>query len=549
MSEETRNTTEEKQDAGGEKPPPPKTPSLFRNYVSFIGAAIVAASLTSITLLFLIELTATNNNPYLGILTYIILPGFLVFGLFVVLLGMLRERRRRRRSLASLSAYPVLDLNDPRRRRVFLGFVGLVFVFVFMSAFGSYRAYEHTESVAFCGQTCHTVMKPEFTAYLAGAHARVRCVECHVGSGAGWYVKSKLSGAYQLYSVAFNKYPRPIKSPVHDLRPADETCAQCHWPAKFFGAQLKVFNRFAYDEGNTLRQTRMLINTGGGDPATGQVAGIHWHMNIANEITYVSTDEQRQVIPWVRMKGRDGTVREFHLDGARLTPEQVASKEARRMDCVDCHNRPAHVYVPPDRAVNDSLAAGKIDPALPFIKRQAVEVLTKGYSANDEAVAAIASGLEGFYRQSYPEVYAQKGGSIRGAVAEVQRIYQTYNFPEMKTDWQTHPDNLSHFYYRGCFRCHDGRHKSDDGRVIRNECNVCHTVLDQSEGGRKIAAEDGKFRHPVNIGDLSGMSCTACHKHTRAFQHPVNLGDLSQFKCVDCHAGKNWALEAADAVR
>jgi hypothetical protein len=266
-------------------------------------------------------------------------------------------------------------------------------------------------------------------------------------------------------------------------------------------------------------------------------------MNVANEITYVSTDSQRQVIPWVKMKSRDGTVREFHLEDARLTSEQVAAGETRRMDCVDCHNRPAHVYVPPDRAVNDSLNAGKLDPALPFIKRQAVEVLTKPYQTEDEAVAAIGRDLEGFYRQNYADLYAQRTDAVRAAVAEVQRIYQTYMFPEMKTDWKTHPDNLSHFYYQGCFRCHDGKHKSDDGRVIRNECNICHTVLDQTEGGQKLTLQDGKFQHPVNIGDLSGMSCTACHKHTRAFQHPVNLGDLSQFKCVDCHAGNNWTLD------
>ncbi|HYY97876.1 MAG TPA: NapC/NirT family cytochrome c [Pyrinomonadaceae bacterium] len=536
-----------KEDAGaGAAATAGKPPSVFRNYVSFAGTAVAAAGFVSIVLMLMMEFMGgdeSGGNPYTGIFTYILFPSVMGFGLTVFLLGGVWERRRRHKMRPDeIGRYPVLDLNDPRRRRIFVTFLLLSFIFLFMSAFGSYRAFEHTESVQFCGQTCHSVMKPEFTAYKAGAHARVKCVECHVGPGADWYVKSKLSGAYQLYSVAFNKYPRPIKTPVHNLRPAQQTCEQCHWPAKFFGAQLKVFNRFAYDEKNTLRQTRMLINTGGGDPATGQVAGIHWHMNIANEITYVSTDSQRQVIPWVRMKSKDGTVREFRLEGVNLTPEQMAAGETRRMDCVDCHNRPSHVYVPPDRAVNESLTAGRLDTSLPYVKRQAVEVLTKGYQTEDEAVASIGRNLEGFYRQNYPDLYAQKGDAVRAAVSEVQRIYQTYNFPEMKTDWKTHPDNLSHFYYQGCFRCHDGKHKSDDGRVIRNECNVCHTVLDQTEGGTPVAIQDGKFRHPVNIGDLSGMNCTACHSHTRAFQHPVNLGDLSQFKCVDCHAGKNWAV-------
>jgi hypothetical protein len=549
MSETNERDEKNERDAAGEASAPPvaKRPSVFRNYISFAGGTIAAAGFVSIALMILLEFAggdAHGHNPYTGIFTYIIFPSIMGAGIALFLLGGAWERHRRHKVRPDeIGRYPVLDLNDPRRRRSFVVFLLLAFVFLFMSAFGSYRAFEHSESVQFCGQTCHTVMSPEFTAYNASPHARVKCVECHVGPGADWYVRSKLSGAYQLYSVAFNKYPRPIKSPVHNLRPAQQTCEQCHWPAKFFGAQLKVFSRYAYDEQNTKRETRMLINTGGGDPATGQVAGIHWHMNIANEITYVSTDGQRQVIPWVRMKSRDGQVSEFHLEGARLAPGDVGGHEVRRMDCVDCHNRPSHIYVPPDRAVNDALNAGKLDPSLPYIKRQAVEVLTKGYETTEEAVASIARDLEGFYRQNYADVYAQKPDAVRAAVAEVQRIYQTYIFPEMKTDWKTHPDNISHFYYQGCFRCHDGKHKSDDGRVIRNDCNVCHTVLDQTEGGRHVALREGKFQHPVNLGDLAGTNCTACHKHTRAFQHPVNLGDLSRFKCIDCHAGKNWTLE------
>src|SRR6266542_6861237 len=270
-----------------------KPPTLFRNYISLMGAAIATASLVSVVLL---------------------------FGLAVVLLGMFLERRRRRRLAPSeVAAYPKLDLNDPRARRAFLTFLFLMFIFISASAFGSYQAYEFSDSVSFCGQTCHTVMKPEFVAYRAGAHARVRCVDCHVGPGAGWYVRSKISGAYQMYSVTFNKYPRPITTPVHNLRPAPETCEQCHWPEKFFGAQLKVFNHYGYDEQNTLRQRRLLINVGGGSPTTGLVTGIHWHMNIANEITYVSTDDHRQVIPWVQIKDRQGNVTQYY-DRTRPLP-------------------------------------------------------------------------------------------------------------------------------------------------------------------------------------------------------------------------------------
>ena len=516
-----------------------RTPSLFRNYISFAGAAIAISSLASITLLFLIEITGGTENAYLGIFTYLVLPSVLMFGLLIVPIGMLLERRRRRRLAPSeIATYPSIDLNDPRRRRTFFSFLGITFIFVFVSAFGSYRTYEYTETVNFCGTSCHTPMHPEYTAYLASPHARVRCVDCHVGPGAGWYVRSKLSGAYQLYSVTFNKYPRPITTPVHNLRPATETCEQCHWPEKFFGAQLKTFSHYAYDEKNTLRETRMLINVGGGSPETGQVAGIHWHMNIGNEVTYVATDDHRQVIPWVRIKDRQGNIIDY-MDRTRpLAPDVIQAAAKRKMDCVDCHNRPAHVYLPPDVAVDKAFVAHRLDTTLPYLKRQAIEVLTKPYNSTDEAVKSIASGLDGFYRTSYAELYLQKADSIKGAITEVQRIYQTYFFPEMKVDWKTHPNNIGHFYSSGCFRCHDGEHVSSTGKAIRNDCNICHTVIYDSAGPASANVKTGPFQHPVELGALADHKCTFCHKANRAFQHPVNLGDISQFQCAECHPKK-----------
>ena len=510
-------------------------PSLVRNYISFGGAVIVTAAVVSILLLFLIELTQTTNNPYLGIVTYIILPAFLGLGLMIIFAGVLLERRRRRRSPSSeLAAFPKIDLNEPRQRRLAAAVLTLSFIFVCASAFGSYRAYEYTESVEFCGQACHTVMKPEFVAFHATAHARIRCVDCHVGHGAESYARSKLSGARQLLALVRNNYSKPIETPVHNMRPANETCAQCHWPAKFHGAQLKTFNHYAYDEQNSLRQIKMLINVGGGDPESGPVAGIHWHMNLANEITFIAGDKQRQVIPWIRVKDRDGKVTEYHDQGRRLSAEQIASGEKRRMDCIDCHNRPAHNYLPPDVAIDQSFSAGRLDPSIPYLKRQTIEVLNKSYNTETEALNAIASGLDGFYRTNYSQLYAQKPDTFKSAIGETQRIFKTYFFPEMRTNWATHPNNLGHFYSSGCFRCHDGEHMSDTGKVIRNDCNICHTVLSDSARPATIA-KTVDFQHPVDLGALSDRKCETCHKANEPFRHPVNLGDISSFQCVECH--------------
>lgn len=533
MSEET-DVARDEQPTGED----PKLPSLLRNYISFVGIAIAAASLTSIALLVLIELSAGDDNPYTVLVTYILLPSVLGFGILLIFIGMLLERRRRRRDPdAHITPYPVLDLNDPARRRSLITFLCLAFVFLFLSAFGSYRAYEYTESVQFCGQQCHAVMKPEFVAYQASPHARVRCVECHVGGGAEWYVRSKINGMHQLYAVTFNTYNRPIRTPLHNLRPADETCAKCHWPEKFHGEQLKVFNHFGYDEANSLNQTRMLIKTGGGSPETGEIGGIHWHMNVANQIEYIATDERRQEIPWVRLKDGSGNVTEYVTRNANLSSDQIAQSEKRRMDCIDCHNRPTHIYLSPNEAVDRSLTAGKLDVSLPFVKARAVEVLSGSYTTTGEALAAIDRGVNDFYRTNYPDLFNTKADSIGAAVIELKQLYQTYFFPEMNTDWRAHINNIGHYNSQGCFRCHDGQHFSSDGRVIRNECSICHTTIQQSFGGRTFQPANSIFEHPVNLGDKNTWQCAACHKGDRAFKHPLNLGDISQFKCSECHTG------------
>jgi len=485
---------------------------LTRNLIGLVGTALALVSLANILFLFLIDLISEKPSPYVGILAYMVAPGFLIFGLLLAGIGIWLERRKKVVVTADMPRYPRIDFNDPGQRGTIAFFGSFLIAFVMLSAVGSYKAYEFTDSVQFCGQLCHSVMKPEFTAYQYSAHARVACVECHVGAGATWYVKSKLSGARQVLAVAFNTYPRPIPTPVHNLRPAQETCEECHWPAQFYGAQLKVFTHYSSDEKNTARQIRMLIKVGGGDPATGAPEGIHWHMNIANVITYVAADEKHQVIPFVRVKDMQGRVTDYYAKDSTLSKEQIAKAPMRRMDCVDCHNRPTHIYVPPDQAVDQSLLAHRLDASLPYVKQQAVAVLTANYKTTDEAMQGIAKGMQDFYESKYPEQAKSKALEIRNAVEEVQAVYQRTLFPEMKLNWQTHPNNIGHLYFNGCFRCHDGQHVSADGKVVPKDCDTCHTILGQQEGTTQmVSSEGGKFQHPVDLGDLTQVNCSDCH--------------------------------------
>jgi NapC/NirT cytochrome c family, N-terminal region/Cytochrome c3 len=495
--------------------PPPwrRLRALLRNPISLVGIALALVSLGNIFFFSLVDFISAKASPYIGILAYMVAPAFLIFSLVLIAAGYLWARHKKMADEPGEGfRYPRIDLNDPNQRSGVVLFGSFLLAFLMLSAVGSYKAYEFTDSVRFCGQTCHTVMHPEFTAYSYSPHARVPCVACHVGSGATWYVNSKLSGARQVVNTIFDTYPRPIPTPVHDLRPAQQTCEACHWPEKFYGAQLKVFVHYASDETNTPRQITLLIKTGGGNPATGAPEGIHWHMNIANKITYVAADEERQVIPYVRVEDRQGRVTEYYAKDSTLTRKQIAEAPKRLMDCVDCHNRPTHIYTPPDQAVDNSMAAHRLDTSLPYLKQQAVVALTGKYSTTPQAMKGIAKSLEDFYESKYPDLAKTKELAIENAVGEVQAIFRRTTFPEMKVTWQTHPDNLGHFYFKGCFRCHDGQHVSADGKVVPKDCNTCHTVLSQEEG--KVAlmtAEPRSFQHPIDIGDLTQVNCSDCH--------------------------------------
>lgn len=484
-----------------------------------LGAGAAVVSFCVILFLFLIEIFSAHSSPYLGILAFIILPSVLVLGLLLIPLGMFIERRRRLTTQQEARSF-YIDFGKPSHRLASMIFLTGTIIFLLATAVGSYRAYEFTESVTFCGQICHTVMEPEFTAYQNSPHARVTCTECHVGEGADWYVRSKLSGAYQLYATTFNVYPKPIPTPVRNLRPAQETCEQCHWPDKFHGSQERVFDHYTADEENTHWPIRMLIKTGGGSKEAGIAEGIHWHMNIANEIDYIATDDQRQQIAWVRMKDMNGNVREYIDQDNPIAPAELGNYEMRRMDCIDCHNRPTHIYHSPSKAVNMAFSGGKIDPTLPSAKRIAIQALiAEEYSTADSAALAIEQKIRESFENEYPEVLETRAGAVDSLIAATQDIYRKNFFPKMKVRWDVYPDNIGHFLSPGCYRCHNGRMVSDDGAVIANDCRSCHIILSQGpvlESNSQTISPDGlEFQHPVDIDEAwKEMACSDCHTGT-----------------------------------
>jgi nitrate/TMAO reductase-like tetraheme cytochrome c subunit len=461
-----------------------------------------------------LDLFEGEQKPYVGILTFIILPVFILFGLALVFVGIWREHRFEKQGLPHEHKLPRIDLNDPKQRNAFFWISLGGLILLIFSAFGSFKAYEYTDSDEFCGTTCHKVMSPEYTAYEYSPHARVGCAKCHIGPGAGWFVRSKLSGAYQVYATIFNKYPKPIPTPIENLRPAQQTCEQCHWPKQFFSEKMLKNTYFLSDEKNTRWTLDLLIKIGGGNIEAGPTSGIHWHMNIANELTYIATDSQRQSIPWIRSKNPDGKITVYRSTENSLTDEQIRTMKTRRMDCIDCHNRPTHIYHPPAKSINHVMSLGWMDPSLPNVKSVALKALETPYSTKQLGLDSIQIAINEYYQTNYPELAKTKQDTIARVVSEVQNIFSRNYFPEMHVSWKRFPDNIGHMYYPGCFRCHDGKHVADDGKVLSRDCNVCHTILAQQfeKEGLRMSLSGIEYQHPVDIGNAwKEMNCSDCH--------------------------------------
>jgi hypothetical protein len=439
---------------------------------------MVLTTITAVLFLivFLADLFGLHTNPYVGILFFLVLPGIFLFGLILIPLGAWAERRRRARGKAPTEIHwPRIDLNDPAQRRTAALLFALTMANVVIVSLAAYRGVEYMDSVAFCGQVCHSVMKPEFAAYQDGPHARVTCVQCHIGPGASWFARSKLSGTRQVFAVALKTYSKPIPSPVENLRPARDTCEQCHWPEKFHGDKILRKYEYADDEQNTETVTTLRVHVGGGSERLGLAAGIHWHMNVANRVEYIATDAKRQVIPWVRVTDASGNVREYTAEGVR--PEDLKDRERRLMDCMDCHNRPSHpMAASAERAVDEVIARGEVARSLPFVRREAVKTLKASYPSENAALEAIARALREFYRAEHGHVYMTRRQDVERAVAAAQKVFQRNVFPEMNVQFGTYPNNIGHMDFPGCFRCHDDGHKSADGKTITQDCETCHTI-------------------------------------------------------------------------
>lgn len=433
--------------------------------------------------------------------------------------GMILARRRIKRSTESeKNRLPVVDLNDPRNRNAFVIFTIVTIVVLFLSTYGSFEAFHLTESVEFCGTLCHKVMDPEYTAYQDSPHANVLCVECHVGSGASWYVKSKLSGLHQVYAVLTKTYPKPIETPLHDLRPARETCEKCHWPQKFYARTLETNKYFLTDSLNSEWDVTLEMKTGPEYTELGFKEGIHWHINPEVNIEYISENDKRENITYVKYTNRTtGEVTIYRDPENPIEDSLLASVQPRTMDCIDCHNRPSHKYSSPPVYFDKALLTGEISKKIPFIKKISMDVLRQTFSSKDTALLTIKDQIVSFYKTGHKDFYKQDSSLINQAVSSIQLAYSQNTFPGMKVAYDVYPDHIGHLEFNGCFRCHNGTFKSESGRTITKDCNLCHIIVGQGKPGMMKFTnirDSLQFQHPIDIGTAwKEANCAECHTY------------------------------------
>jgi hypothetical protein len=459
---------------------------LANNWISLIGVVLVTT--TTVFWMFLLPTTLKGvaSSPYIGILTYMGIPAVFFLGLALIPFGIFVRNRSEHAAGLYPANFPPLTWENADLRRLVMFVLVTTLINMVVASQATYAAINYMDTPQFCGATCHTVMQPEYTAYQNSPHSRVDCVTCHIGAGATWFVRSKLSGTGQVIAVMLNNYPRPIPSPVHNLRPARETCETCHWPQRYSEDKLRIFPSYAEDQANTRTETVMMVKVGGGNKGI----GIHGtHLGAGIKIRYWHSDEERQNIPRIEYDNANDGTKTLYL--ADKTKNDLTGLTEREMDCMDCHNRPAHSFQLPDRAVNEAMFANRISAALPFAKKESLALLKATYASRDEAKVKIPAAFQKFYQDNYPSDYAQHRGDVVSSASTVLEIYQRNVFPDMKVSWGKYPLNIGHTDFPGCFRCHDEAHKSSDGKTVTQDCGACHNMLANDEANPKILVDLG----------------------------------------------------------
>ncbi len=481
MSSEN-NDQSEKTATGAEDEKTPRSPwqhmirGLWRSPLGLLGVGITTISITLMVIGFIVDVLGIFENPYVGILIYMVLPGGMLFGLLLIPIAAW-YRRRQWHKYGVEKGHLTLNLSNHMHRMGLLAFLVLSVVNVAILTLIGYEGYHFTDSPYFCGQVCHQVMEPEYTAYQRSPHSKVACVECHIGSGAKWFVRAKISGLRQVVAVITDSYSRPIPAPVHELRPARDVCESCHWPEKFYGKKVKTFYSFTNDNQTEPERTEIALHIGGRNPESDVFEGIHWHVSNDVEVSYLAADRGRTQIAKVKIKRPDGSTDEFIKQEIVESMGDTEHQEWRVMDCIDCHNRPTHIYDLPEERVDFGLLSKKINPLIAGIREDSLAVLTKDYATREQAEEQIGRDLLALQKSRDAKQAAIHAEDITKAGEFLLESYLGNVWPETGVVWGTYKKHLGHQNADegyGCWRCHDDEHENTKGETISQDCSLCH---------------------------------------------------------------------------
>ncbi len=462
---------------------------MFNKYSRFIRAVslniwgkagVILTSSSFLCFLFFefFRMTGILTNAYIGLITYLVFPFLFILGLLFIPLGWKIYKRSKNKSTVELLSDTFEDRDIEGKfigSTVFNTITALTLVNVLFLVFLSTRMLGFMDSSVFCGTACHTVMNPEWTVYQVSPHARVACVDCHVGEGVDALVNAKLNGVRQIFLASFNAHNRPIPTPVHQLRPARETCEKCHWPDKFYGSKIVNITRYMKDRESTPRHTTLSLKID-----SGKGSGIHWHISKENEVRYKTLDDKREKIISVEVKQPNGSFKKFLNRSYSGLFDEKDHQEVRTLDCVDCHNRATHIYKTPERVVDELIDAGKIDRSLPYIKRESLKAISI-FQSEEAAMRGIENHLRRFYSDNHQEVYPGGIRKIREAAEALKGEYRINIHYDMNVRWNTYKSFLGHDNGSGCFRCHNQNFKDNKGNSISSDCTLCHSILSYDE--------------------------------------------------------------------
>ncbi len=467
--------------------------AVSNSKTAVVGCIITIVLLPVLFISILLDLVGFANNPYFGFLIYMVMGPLWTIGIILIGIGLATSRGGERIGVYALE-YLQEQFSLPGRfrrvRKLLLLVSVLSVVSIVLVVTGSYTAFRYTETVAFCATFCHQVMEPEFVTYQHSPHSQIPCVRCHIGQEAGLLTKSKISGLKQLAAVATNTYSRPIPTPVSGLRPSREVCEQCHRPEMFHGDKLYTRRTFQQDRTNTELQTVMLMRVGAGGYRGQAAYGIHWHISPDHTVFYTYTDRERRIINRVRVVNRDGTERVFSRAGQTSPPgrnKEAPSAMTRSMDCIDCHNRPAHIFLGPSEAIDNRLASGHIAASIPFIKQRAVQAITREFASLEDARVGISRQLRDWYDEHFPEYRGAQKKILEQAIQAVYQAYAENVFPAMGVGWNTYENMAGHRNDSGCFRCHNRNLVDQEGKSISQDCTICHVIVADNEEPREIS--------------------------------------------------------------